>query len=502
MKPYHPEGLYVWDTWYYEEDGRVHVTFLQSARPGFEEKMARENPALGHAVTDDLVHWETCPTALYPGEAGSYDDVDLWTGCTVVHEGTKYMYYAANRMAEGGVKASIALATSRDGVHYTKHPENPVIRLEGSPYCTLEHPTPVWVHGWGHEDIRDLSVVRDEEAGLWYGYYAARIPADEGCRTTAIILCRSRDLVHWEDMGPCFLPERYACVEVPDVFFLDGKWWMILLTGDAYGQRRISGQRDWIQATIQACADSPTGPFTEVMGHELIGSTDREGFSARTVVRDGKRYFFYTQGEYRSSGSGLGTISFPTELRRVGDHLEAFWCDAMETQKAGLLYAMDGTTVRRHAGEWGTVGVWDADGDTVRGRTRFDGSYLPFGEKAADFVAEAEIIPGDCRAAGLMIRGGDTMLDKCYTVLLDAERGEIWCTVGRNFELLTRRTWTVTPGKPVHLRVLACAGSFQVFADDALVLQFHDATLTEGRCGYYVEAGSAEFRKGRVYALA
>lgn len=49
---------------------------------------------------------------------------------------------------------------------------------------------------------------------------------------------------------------------------------MLCLTGNMYGQRNRTGQPDWSLATIQAVADRPEGPFTEVYGHEVLGSVN------------------------------------------------------------------------------------------------------------------------------------------------------------------------------------------------------------------------------------
>ena len=34
VKLYHPDGIYVWDTWYWADNGEAHLVHLQTARPG------------------------------------------------------------------------------------------------------------------------------------------------------------------------------------------------------------------------------------------------------------------------------------------------------------------------------------------------------------------------------------------------------------------------------------------------------------------------------------
>ena len=135
MNCFHPDGIYVWDTWYYEHNGEIHCTFLQQARPGHPERNG-ETGALGHAVSKDLVHWEHRPSVLYPGKAGSYDDGDLWTGCTFLKDGRRYMYYTANHRIGDINDSSIGLAVSDDGINYVRHPESPVIRCNPELYAS------------------------------------------------------------------------------------------------------------------------------------------------------------------------------------------------------------------------------------------------------------------------------------------------------------------------------------------------------------------------------
>ena len=110
----------------------------------------------GHAVSADLLHWQSAGIALYPGESGSYDDDGLWTGCVGKYEEMYYMYYTARSLKEQGQINRIALATSPDGWNWTRHAENPVLIPDGRWYASEHSPIQLYGHGpvsYTHLDV-------------------------------------------------------------------------------------------------------------------------------------------------------------------------------------------------------------------------------------------------------------------------------------------------------------------------------------------------------------
>lgn len=500
MRCFHPDGIYVWDTWYYEYNGEIHCTFLQQARPEHPEKKS-ENGALGHAVSRDMLHWEHRPSVLYPGEKGTYDDGELWTGCTFLEDNRRYMYYATNHWDGEMTDSAIGLAVSDDGEHYTRHPESPVITCDPARYITRQTPSKLCGHGFSHVDCRDLCVVRDPEGKGYWGYFAARVRSDECTKTSVIVLAHSDDLIHWTQHEPCFKPDRYGCVEVPDVFYLDGKWWMLCLTGNMYGQRSKTGQPDWVVCTIQAVADHPWGPFREVYGHEVLGSSRWEGFSSKTVEVNGKRYMFYTQGE-DVLGSHFGSISLPSELKVKDGHLVATWCDPLEALKRECLFTSADRAFMDNDGRWGSIGTWSCHNGTVRGFCETDWSMRLYEGGEDDIVMEGYVTLNTADAAGFVLRAaGENNCAGAYEVLFDAIRGEMIFTATREFPILGRKRIPIEKGKEYHLRVVAIGGVFTVYVDDELTLQLFDVRLPKGRVGLFTECGEATFRNVSVYGL-
>ena len=506
---YHPLGLHVWDTWYLHHEGLTHCFHLQQVRKDgppagvLADEFAAERGAIGHAVSRDLVTWETLPTALYRGAPGSYDDHDLWTGCTVFHEGTFYLFYTARSSREKGCVERIALATSTDGIAWNRHAANPVIT-----------PDPRWYHGesnprthgrqlWPTVDCRDLCVIRDPGGKGFLGFFAARQPAAEIASTAVIGLCRSDDLVHWGQMPPCFAPGRYACIEVPDVFFIGGRWYLICMTGNGYGQRNRTCEPNIAGlATIYAVADRPEGPYREPEHNLLLGAETNQGFCCRTVEVEGSRYLFYTQAE-RGHGSDFGTVSLPKVLRTGGDgRLLAFYSDRVDAYLREPLLDGLAAAALPDRGQWGSRGRWELNGAALRGTARADWAVRVFERPGSDFVLSTDVALEDARSAGLVFRlRGTNVYEGAYVALLDAEAGEVVLTQLVDFPRVETRRWPVSRRVPHGLKVMAADGFISIFVDDVLAIQLHHLAFDQGRMGLFVEQGSATFSNLRAMRL-
>lgn len=126
----------------------------------------------GHLVSDDLLKWEEIDYAF--GPEASYDKAGTWSGAVVVEEETLHTFYTG----VDGVKASIANATSLDGVNFSKNPSNPLIPAA---------PTDV-----NHMDFRDPYLWK--EGSTWYMIVGTGINNVGG----GVFLYSSSDLENWE----------------------------------------------------------------------------------------------------------------------------------------------------------------------------------------------------------------------------------------------------------------------------------------------------------------
>ena len=166
----------------------------------------------GHAVSDDLLHWEYLPAALAPDEA--YDCAGCFSGSAAeLPDGRQLlMYTGVSRERTDGEETSEiqtqCLAVG-DGVDYEKYSGNPVLTSADLP------------PGASRVDFRDPKIrVRDD--GSWDAYVGSRAADGSG----QILLFRSADGFRWhfekvlaENRNR--LGKMWEC---PDFFELDGKW--------------------------------------------------------------------------------------------------------------------------------------------------------------------------------------------------------------------------------------------------------------------------------------
>ena len=79
---------------------------------------------LGYATSPDGITWTKYGAVLSRGASGAWDDDFVHHPCVVKHNGVYYMFYAGSRP---GMNYKIGLATSPDGITFTKYGTTPVI---------------------------------------------------------------------------------------------------------------------------------------------------------------------------------------------------------------------------------------------------------------------------------------------------------------------------------------------------------------------------------------
>jgi beta-fructofuranosidase len=499
---YSPPGLYVWDTWYIHHDGLTHSFHLQKKRSG-SKRPDEDDGAIGHAVSEDLVNWHEKPVALYKGETGSIDDLDLWTGCTTHHNGKFYMYYTARSSKEEGRIQRICLATSDDLMNWGRHPVQPVVTPDARWYWGESNPPPN-----GFVGCRDLIVVRDPESDWFYGFFAATQPAEEVTDSAVIALARSKDLVKWEQLPPAWGPRKYACVEVPDVFFMDGRWYMIALTGQWYGNRSLFTDPYITRGTVYAVSERIQGPYRELYDNVLVGSMRGNGFSCRTVEVRGKRYLFYTQAErvdrHDDDRATWGSITTPKELRTSRDgRLLACYSSLIEKYRKKMLFGNNQLppTVQT---QWifDISGRWNASDGKVGGEARTGWSVLILDLVGESFIWSAMVRLERGRSLGLVFRGeGDRTVSGAYAIVLDFEEQAAIFTELRDFLILDARRVSLERGRSYHLKIVAKGEFIEAFLDGVLVLQLVRYRFDKGFFGLMVEQGKATFRELEAYEL-
>ena len=138
-----PNGLIQWN-------GHYHMFYQYNPNGPFHGTIH-----WGHAISDDLVHWEHLPIALAPTPGGPDED-GCWSGCAVDDDGVPTLIYSG----PAGRAQRACLATSADGLlTWQKYPGNPIIPAP-----------PPGMHLVG---FRDHSVWREDDG--WYQLIGAGI---------------------------------------------------------------------------------------------------------------------------------------------------------------------------------------------------------------------------------------------------------------------------------------------------------------------------------------
>ena len=218
--------------------GKYHFFFQHNPYNGFWDSMH-----WGHAVSDDMLHWEYLPLALAPSE--TYDNHlrgGCFSGSAIEHDGKLYLMFTGATNEGKGNEQTQCIAYSEDGIHFEKYAGNPVlIAPEGVPTDCFRDPKV-----WKHEDT----------------YYMV-CGASRDNKGQAL-LYRSKDMIHWtyfnvlaESRGewgymwecPDFYPmgDKYVLTFSPmgagehtsvylvgDFDYLTGKFWC-----------HVSGEIDW-----------------------------------------------------------------------------------------------------------------------------------------------------------------------------------------------------------------------------------------------------------------
>ena len=491
---YKPEDQTLGDTWQYSDGGSVHTFFLQWRR--IDDINDRESGSIGHIVSDDMLHWRELPPALLKGERGSYDDLDLWTGSCVERDGELFLFYTGRSSLDPN-RNTICLARSNNGVDFEKYGEGPVITPDSRYYCGAENRTPLAVHsnrGADIVDCRDLMIVRDVENDCYLGYFAVRRPADECAQTSVIGLARSRDLIHWEQLPPCFTPDRYHCIETPDVFELNGKWYIICLTGNHYGQRPPVRDPNMTGClTVYGVSDSPTGPFTAPDDNLLLGSSQLSGICARTLLHKGHRYLFYTQSSISAEGD-VRTLSYPKEISTDADgRLRLLWFDGIESLYSATEKSFVADRALKNRGEWGSIAPTVYGEDSVTLSPTNDWALAVFDVSARNFVLEATVRADSARSAGITFGiEGDNVYSENRLVLFDLEEGELLISSLRKFPRSNGRRLALDRNA-FRLKLLVIDTTVEVYLDDELILH-HQTDIKAGRIAFFAERGSVTFK--------
>ena len=258
---YAEPGGYVNDHALIKKDGLHHLFHIRGTAATTWQDYPLFN--FGHAVSRDLVHWNTEDPVLQI-EGNSWDQFQVWAPHIIEHKGTYYMFYTG---VNKNVCQAICLATSTDLYHWKRSDTNPVITTK---------PWGIWnPDKWS--DCRDPMVLKDGD--LFYCYFTAqRKNPESGKDESCIGISSSTDLLNWKHAGIIRLDQSLSTPpESPFVVKRDGKYYLFYTN---YGM-----------GTTYAISDDPVKGWKEVPPDQvkLMGRTG----ASEIYQDDGKWYYSY-----------------------------------------------------------------------------------------------------------------------------------------------------------------------------------------------------------------
>jgi predicted GH43/DUF377 family glycosyl hydrolase len=217
--------------WYSSVEAPPGPDLLADAVSGAEDG---EGARLGHATSPDGIHWAKDPANPVLSPAEAWERLSIQCPSVLHEDGLFRLWYSGGRRYEPD---AVGYAESPDGVHWTKHPANPIFTGNG---------------GWEGRRIGAFSVRRVEhpDGSVWhYAFYNAMDDTDkgDGCGTSRVGLARSRDgITNWErhpanpviDLGAPGAWDSHSVYKPSPLLIDGGTRWRIWYNAARQGDRR------------------------------------------------------------------------------------------------------------------------------------------------------------------------------------------------------------------------------------------------------------------------
>ena len=210
-------GHTIGDAWFVVHQGTAHCFFCTSQKP---------DPSwhwdIGHAVSEDLYQWRYLGIALQRGGGEAWDSQTLSTGSVAIYDGRFWMAYSGLRRGENRPTRKVhrvGLAVSDDLIRWQKHGSKPVSERTPHLYERLG-PASGAFGQW-----RDPYLLVDGDC--IYHLVSARTRVADRSRRGGVGLAASTGMRHWRVKPPLVVPPIAWEIEVPQVYAIDGRYYLL-----------------------------------------------------------------------------------------------------------------------------------------------------------------------------------------------------------------------------------------------------------------------------------
>jgi hypothetical protein len=456
---------YLWDTWLLPTEEGYHLFHMQKVAG------AVDSTEIGHSFSPDLVRWAALDPAMTLRSPGHWDSVRFRTGDALFHDGRYYLFYGS---APEHIDL-VGVATSTDLVHWERHGDQPIAVPDPRWYEHDHETCPI-----GNVPWRDPCVRRDPSGNGWIMYLTARhLAGPLGGRGTVATLHApdtADGLLHWEVGPPLNVMPGYNVMEVPDVFELDGRWFLLHSTSHRMGTRFPVCDPALAGGTFVLWAERPEGPYTRPPRDVLLGSPiDRmTAYVCRTAQTPHGRIAYYHNVYPSPPGKRIprGAFALPKGLV-VDDHgLKLQYLPLLDPYLGKLLMPPLAATISPPVGL--PDGEWEIHGDSATGGVQYGNSALTLQGEALDLMLTTTVTVEEGQAAGVGMRIGPN--GRGLAVILDARQGTIGVVEmargsgGLMWRVLAERQAPVEVGRALALRIILARNVLDVFLEEELML--------------------------------
>jgi beta-fructofuranosidase len=462
-------------------DGRIHLHYLSLP----------SHDVVGHAVSEDGLTFRAAPPALRTGDPGECDDDQIWTMQTVRNpaNGLYHMYYTAVSLAERGQHQRVALATSADFLHWTKHPGNPV--------CEAAAP-------WYNADLKTLGRVafRDPfvyiEEGVWHMLVCASTSRGDRLRRGCVAHAVSRDGIRWRLRKPLHAPAQLDDLEVPALLKRDGRYYLFL--------HEFRAPRSFYRI-----ADSLAGPWRAPEYDEPLPPRNAVfrfcEWQGRTLLYT----WFRGDSDWHRAGPHYASLVPPkvVNVERDGTlRMSSFpgWRNYHHGAPRTITPA-DFTSFTE-----GPAGArWRSSARALSGAV--DGQLVAVAKgRHGDFILDVTARLDCGRALGLIFRASENT-EEGYWVRLDFERNRVelhyLCAMDSGYRRYVRKQPSLKQshelplprGRELRLHLVASREYVELSVNERIALSCASYVRTEGRLGLFIEDGAGRFGVATVQGI-
>ena len=489
----------MWDTWIFPWEDRYHLFHV--------ETQETHNDHVGHAVSDDLIHWETLESINTTGNPDEWNHKRTATGMVLRHDDMFWMFVGGyDPKVKTGDSQVVGVYLSRDLEHWEAYSDNPII-YPGEPY--LVNPTEGF---FNVTDWRDSYIIWREEDRYYHGFLCARMPNwNHNNMGSVVAHVRSKDLIKWEYLSPIAKAGLYSNMEVPEVFELDGRYYLTFSTNSLTGLRINTPTREEVRGTFYMVSESFDGPFEFPEDPLLIGSGHRQlgAYVGRSINYRGERLLYHQAGDFDLTHTTLGT---PKLIKTNADgtlRLEYF--QALEKLETSVIVD---SVMDILSPEIADLGRWVRGDNCLIGENNSAGTCYKIANEVGDMHFQCTIASHSACCAGLVLRETDKRTGVAIILDFENQRLQIGksevppaynsalALFGLTCHIHDSRKYSLKRNQNYHLRCFARDEFFEVYLDDVWVFTacLPDSTQI-GNVELYVERGKSEFKDLRLAQL-